>query len=122
MPKRPNAYIAALPLSALPELQDLLCRFAGPQDRRSNVVMVRLTDDAVSHLDLLVDAGLFNSRSEAAAFLVGAGIEANRELLAQTAKHGAEIKKVREELRHAIVKSLRPVKAQRKRSVKKEPK
>lgn len=107
MAKRPNAYIAALPLSAMPELQELLCRFGGPQERRGNVVMVRLSDDAVAHLDLLVESGLFNSRSEGAAFLVGAGIEANRDLLAQTAKHGAEIKKVREELRDAIVKSLR---------------
>jgi Arc/MetJ-type ribon-helix-helix transcriptional regulator len=107
MPRPKTAYIAALPLSAVPELQELLCRFAGPQDRRSNVVMVRLNDDAVVQLDLLVDAGLFGSRSEAAAFLVGAGIEANRDLLVQTAKHGAEIKKVREQLRQAIVKSLR---------------
>ena len=104
----------------MPELQELLCHFAGPQDRRSNVVMVRLTDDAVLHLDQLVDAGLFSSRSEAAAFLVGAGIDANRELLTQTAKHGAEIKKVREELRQAIVKSLRnrkpqPTSAKRKK-------
>jgi Arc/MetJ-type ribon-helix-helix transcriptional regulator len=107
MSRRPKAYVAAIPLSAAPELQDLLCRFTGPQDRRGNVVMVRLADDAVVQLDLLVDAGLFGSRSEAAAFLVGAGIEANQDVLAQAAKHGAEIKRVREDLRRAIVKSLR---------------
>ena len=78
--------------------------------------MVRLTDDALAQLDLLVDAGLFNSRSEAAAFLVGAGIDANQQLLAETAKHGGQIKKVRQELRKAIVKSLRsgkPMRAKR---------
>jgi Arc/MetJ-type ribon-helix-helix transcriptional regulator len=123
MARRRSAYVAALPLSAIPELQELLGCFAGPQDRRSNVVMVRLGDDAVSQLDLLIDAGLFGSRSEAAAFLVGAGIEANRELLAQTAKRGAEIKNIREELRRAIVKSLkaggsRPARAARKKETK----
>jgi Arc/MetJ-type ribon-helix-helix transcriptional regulator len=123
MARRKAAYIAALPLSAIPELRDLLCSFAGPQERRSNVVMVRLADDAVAQLDLLIDAGLFGSRSEAAAFLVGAGIESNRELLAQTAKRGAEIKNIREKLRQAIVKSLkagrsRPARAARKTETK----
>ena len=122
MSRRPRktAYIAALPLSAVPELRELLSKFAGPQDRRGNVVMVRLTDDAVGEIDLLVDAGLFGSRSEAAAFLVGAGIEANRDLLAQTAKRGAEIKHIREELRQAIVKSLKAGGSRPKRAAQKK--
>src|SRR5271156_747289 len=122
MPRKPRktAYLTALPLSALPELRDLLSTFSGPQDRRGNVVMVRLTDYAVGPIVLLVDAGLFGSRSEAAAFLVGAGIEANRDLLAQTAKRGAEIKHIREELRQAIVKSLKAGRSRPKRSAPKK--
>lgn len=107
MPKRTKAYIAALPVSAVPELQDLLCRFAGPDEKRSNVVMVRLGDDALQRLDGLVNAGLFGSRSETAAFLIGAGIEANEDIFAQTAQRAAEIQKIRVELSNAIVKSLR---------------
>jgi predicted aspartyl protease len=63
---------------------------------------------------------LFGSRSEAAAFLVGAGIEVSRDSLDQAAAHGAAIKKMREELGKAIVESLRTGKSQPTRSRKGE--
>jgi Arc/MetJ-type ribon-helix-helix transcriptional regulator len=107
MPKKPKAYVAALPLSALPELQDLLSRFCGGEGGRGNVVMMRLSDSAVARLDDLVEAGLFGSRSEAAAFLVGAGIESQRHLFERVGKHSAEIKKIRQTLKQEALEALR---------------
>jgi Arc/MetJ-type ribon-helix-helix transcriptional regulator len=109
MAKRPKAYMAALPLSSLPELQELLSRFCGGNATRGNVVMVRLGDDALAALDQLVEGGLFGSRSEAAAFLVGAGIESQRELFDRVGKHSAEISRIRQSLRQDALDALRGV-------------
>ena len=107
MKKRASAYVAAVPLSALPELRELLGNFCGIRGKRCNVVMVRLADDSARCLDQLVEAGLFGSRSEAAAFLIGAGIDAQRELLVKVARHSDEIRKVRQSLRQAAMDALR---------------
>jgi len=107
MARKPKAYVAALPLSSLPELQELLSRFCGGEAPRGNVVMVRLGDAAVTALDQLVEAALFGSRSEAAAFLLGAGIEAQRELFARVGKHSAEIKRIRQSLKRDALVALR---------------
>src|SRR2546427_4563673 len=107
MSRKPKAYAAALPLSSLPELQELLSRSCGGQAPRGNVVMVRLGDAAVTSLDELVEAGLFGSRSEAAAFLLGAGIEAQRELFARVGKHSAEIKRIKQSLKQDALVALR---------------
>ena len=107
MTRKPKAYVAALPLSSLPELQELLSRFCGGEAPRGNVVMVRLGDAAVTALDQLVEAALFGSRSEAAAFLLGAGIEAQRELFARVGKHSAEIKRIRQSLKRDALAALR---------------
>jgi Arc/MetJ-type ribon-helix-helix transcriptional regulator len=111
MTRKPKAYVAALPLSSLPELQELLSRSCGGEAPRGNVVMVRLGDAAVAALDQLVEAGLFGSRSEAAAFLVGAGIDGQRELLKRVAKHSAEIRKIRQSLKRDALMALRGVAA-----------
>src|SRR6185436_4248255 len=55
MTRKPRAYMTALPAAALPELQELMDRFAGPEARRSNVVMMRLSDGPLRHVDELVD-------------------------------------------------------------------
>jgi hypothetical protein len=57
--------------------------------------MVRLADPAVVALDALIEAGLSGSRSEAAAFLLGAGIEAQWELFKRVGKYSVEIRKIR---------------------------
>ena len=98
MKNKPRAYVTALPLSALPDLQDLLAPFfAAKGQPRDHVVMVRLGDEALERLDELVEAG-FSSRSEAAAFLIGAGIQAQSELFARITRQAAEIKRLRDEL------------------------
>ena len=107
MTRRPKAYIAALPLSSLPELQELLSRFCGGKAPRGNVVMVRVGDSSVAALDQLVEGGLFGSRSEAAAFLLGAGIEAQHELFDRVGKHSAKIKRIRQSLKREALEALK---------------
>lgn len=116
MTRRPKAYVAAVPLSSLPELQELLSRFCGGEAPRGNVVMVRLGDAAVTALDQLVVAGMFGSRSEAAAFLLGAGIEAQHELFEQVGKHSAEIKRIRQSIKRDALVALRGAAARSRRS------
>lgn len=106
MTSKPRAYVAALPLSAFPDLQELLRPFFGGEGPRENVVMVRLGDEGASRLDELVEAGLFGSRSEAAAFLIGAGIQAQSELFGRIGRQAAEIKRLRVELRQAALDTL----------------
>ena len=48
--------------------------------KRTNVVMVRVDDDLLRYIDLLVLGGLCQSRSEAAALLMEAGVAARPEL------------------------------------------
>src|SRR5688572_336979 len=42
---------------------------------REHVVMVRVNDESLTRLDHLVEAGIFKSRSESAAFLISEGIK-----------------------------------------------
>lgn len=107
MTRKAKAYVAALPLSALPELQEWLRPFLGGKGSRGHVVMVRLGDEPLARLDQLVEAGLFSSRSEAAAFLVGAGIQAQDELFEKIGRQSSEIQKLRRELRETALKTLR---------------
>jgi len=107
MTRKPTPRVLALPLSSLPELQRLLAPFLGGERTRSNVVMVRLADDALGRVDQLVDAGLFGSRSEAAAFLVGAGIRSQKALLDRIGAQTAEIARMRKSLRQTAVLALR---------------
>lgn len=95
-------------LSDIPEVQALVNRFKHPGENRTNVVMVRLGDDALKQIDLLVAATLFSSRSEAAAFLIGAGAENQKDLLERLNAHTEEIKRLKDQLRNIAVDALKP--------------
>jgi Arc/MetJ-type ribon-helix-helix transcriptional regulator len=104
-----GAYIGHL--SDVPDLQNLLDRFASKgEGRRGNVVMVRLSDDALAKVDQLVEATLFSSRSEATAYLIGAGIESQKELFSRLGTHTEEIRKLKEQLRKIAFETLQPKK------------
>jgi Arc/MetJ-type ribon-helix-helix transcriptional regulator len=98
--------VGALPLSSLPQLEELLAPFLGDKGSRGHVVMARLGDDSVARLDDLVESGIFGSRSEAAAFLVGAGIQAQHKLFERIAMQTSEIKRLRTSLREAALAAL----------------
>jgi Arc/MetJ-type ribon-helix-helix transcriptional regulator len=107
MARKPRrVFVGALPLSSLPQLDELLAPFLGDKGSRGHVVMVRLGDDSVARLDDLVESGILGSRSEAAAFLVGAGIQAQRELFERIAMQTSEIKRLRTSLREVALAAL----------------
>jgi len=107
MTRKPRrVLVGALPVSSLPQLEEMLAPFLGDKGSRGHVVMVRLGDDSVARLDDLVESGIFGSRSEAAAFLVGAGVQAQRELFERIAMQTSEIKRLRTSLREAALSAL----------------
>ena len=89
------------------ELKDLLSQYS-KGDGRGNVVMVRVNDDALGRIDQLVEADLFSSRSECAAFLIGAGIASQKELFDRLSAHTQEIRKLKEQLRQVALDALKP--------------
>jgi len=103
-----GAYIGNL--SDVPDLQNLLARFVTKGSGRGNVVMVRLSDEALERVDELIDATIFSSRSEATAFLIGAGIEGQKELFDRLRAHTGEIRKLKEQLRKVAFEALQPKK------------
>lgn len=62
---------------------------------KNNVVTCRLDDAAVAALDALVEAGIRSTRSDAAAWLISAGIEAHRALFDRVDATVNEIRKLR---------------------------
>ena len=74
----------------------------GAFNARKKVVMVRLNDVSVERLDDLVEAGIAGSRSEAAAYLIGEGVEANRALFDRIADKITEIRKAKADLKELI--------------------
>jgi len=69
---------------------------------RSNVVMVRINDDALHHLDMLMEAEVTKSRSESAAFLISEGIRANDKLFGKIGEITDQIETLRAQLRQTI--------------------
>ena len=66
---------------------------------RDSVVMIRVDKESLARLDELVEAGISNSRSEAAAFLIAEGIKAQQDLFDKIAEKVEQIRKAKEELR-----------------------
>ena len=74
----------------------------GMRAGRDNVVMVRVDDNSKSKLDELLDAGIVNSRSEAAAFLIAEGIKARSQLFDTISGKVEDIREKKEELRRLL--------------------
>jgi hypothetical protein len=66
------------------------------------VVAVKLSHDAQDRLEQLVQAGVFRSRAEAAAFLIDEGIKAQAPLFERVSQKLSEIERLRAELRGMI--------------------
>jgi hypothetical protein len=95
-------------LTNIPEVQNMVGKFRARSEERSNVVMVRLGNDALARIDQLVDSTLAGSRSEAAAILVGAGIESQKELFDRLTGYTDEIKRLKEQLKQVAFETLKP--------------
>jgi ATP-dependent Clp protease ATP-binding subunit ClpA len=70
---------------------------AGSARTRDNVVTCRVDDRTLAALDAMVEVGVYTTRSEAAARLIVAGIEANQPLLEKVYAAAAQIRRVRED-------------------------
>jgi ATP-dependent Clp protease ATP-binding subunit ClpC len=64
---------------------------------RDNVVTCRVDDQDLQRIDALVEAGIRSTRSEAAAWLIHAGIEANRRLFDQVEETIVQIRRLKEQ-------------------------
>jgi ATP-dependent Clp protease ATP-binding subunit ClpA len=69
----------------------------GTARTRDNVVTCRVDDRTLAALDAMVEVGVYTTRSEAAARLIVAGIEANQPLLEKVYAAAAQIRRVRED-------------------------
>jgi hypothetical protein len=69
---------------------------------RGNAVMVRVNDEALSKLDMLIEAGICKSRSESAAFLLQRGIDSSGALFDRIISVTSQITRLREDLLSAV--------------------
>ena len=69
---------------------------------RANVVMVRVNKDSLHKIDELVDSGIVNSRSEAAAFLIKEGISSQSKLFNKISETTQIIRKAKEDLKEIL--------------------
>lgn len=97
----PKVAAAALK-DALERVESLGKTLAAALQDRANVVMVRVNDDALKHLDMLVEADITKSRSESAAFLITEGIKANRDLFERIGNITDQIAELRAQLRSSV--------------------
>ncbi len=66
---------------------------------REHVVMVRVNTEILSTLDMLVESGICDSRSSAAAFVLREGIQANAAFFASVAETTKKMQRLKEDLK-----------------------
>jgi len=71
---------------------------------RANVVASRIGDEDIQLIDMLIEAGVFNTRSEAVAYLVNEGIKARRDTFEKVSTSLNEIRKTRKEAERQVEK------------------
>ena len=69
---------------------------------RNTVLTIRVNDESNKKLNMLVEAGLFKSRSESAAFLIQEGIKVQEALFSKISSKLEKIDEIREELKTII--------------------
>lgn len=73
---------------------------------RNTVLTIRVNDESFEKMSKLVDAGLFKSRSESAAFLIQEGIKRREDLFTKIEGKLKRMEKIREELRSIVEKEM----------------
>ncbi len=69
---------------------------------RGNVIMVRVNDETLKAIDMLVEAGVCKSRSAGAAFLINQGIEASSDLYDRISGITEQITELKAKLREIV--------------------
>lgn len=80
----------------------------GVRSNRDSVVMVRVDKESLAKLDDLVEAGLANSRSESAAYLIGEGVKSRKGMFDKIGEKIENIRKAKEELREILEQEDNP--------------
>lgn len=108
MMKRFNERVPEFPpLPDLPDEADRVMFFRRvPGGPRDTVVACRVDTSDLEAIDMLVEAGLRSSRSEAAAWLIHQGVVAQKALLDEVRDTVAQIRKLREEAQAKVGKLL----------------
>jgi len=75
---------------------------------RNTVLTIRVNDECNRKMSMLVDAGLFKSRSESAAFLIQEGIKNQGVLFNKISAKLDEIEKIRGELQKVVSEEFSP--------------
>jgi rubrerythrin len=76
---------------------------------RSNVVASRIGDDDLKLIDMLIEAGLFKTRSEAVAYLVNEGIKARQDIIKKVSSALEEIRRIRRQAEEQVEKLRRDI-------------
>ena len=71
---------------------------------RSNVVASRIGDEELHVIDMLIEAALFGTRSEAVAYLVSEGIKARNDIVEKVSSTLDDIRKIRKEAEEYVRK------------------
>jgi len=75
---------------------------------RNTVLTIRVNDESNDKLNMLVEAGLFKSRSESAAYLIQEGIKSQEILFSKMASKMKQIEKIKKELKNIVSKEITP--------------
>lgn len=73
---------------------------------RNTVLTIRVNDDSNKKLGMLVEAGLFKSRSESTAFLIQEGIKRQEALFSRISNKMKKINKIKEELKNIVTEEI----------------
>ena len=73
---------------------------------RNTVLTIRVNDESNKKLNMLVEAGLFKSRSESAAFLIEEGIKNQEPLFSKIIDKLKKMEKIRDELKVIVSKEI----------------
>jgi Arc/MetJ-type ribon-helix-helix transcriptional regulator len=88
-----------------PELKDeILLKLGKGLGDRGNVVMTRLDDADLKHIDALVEVEAFKSRSEAVAYFIHEGIKARKDLFEKVEPTVDKIRQLKREARENLEK------------------
>ena len=73
---------------------------------RNTVLTIRVNDESNKKLNMLVEAGLFKSRSESAAFLIEEGIKSQEALFSKITDKLKKMEKIKDELKDIVSKEI----------------
>ena len=77
---------------------------------RNTVLTIRVDNESNIKLNMLVDSGIFRSRSESAAFLINEGIKSQESLFSRIATKLEKIDKIKKELSGIISEEIKATK------------